>query len=291
MSTETIQGFAGESKTLSRSIRQGFDHALVVVEGIDGTGKSTYSHKLADYLGAVWTCEPTEGIYGEQFRDAAQRGDQEEALALSTADREKHAELITGLLSDGEDVVCDRYYTSCAVYQGQCDNSVLEILHDQMSRFRAPLLWVHVSTPPAVCLERVMERGEDDSLESLSALDSSYQHVFEALGEAGHTIEVVRGDEQPERTIPIVAARIRDLQGGSHMESRLRRLCATIASGGVTADNIMQLAAITHAMGVAPAVCANTEYLELRGRIRCISSIDTDDTGYSTILVEPEEVS
>jgi dTMP kinase len=100
---------------------------FIVFEGIDGTGKSTQLHLLAEKLrqlnyAVVATREPTNGPYGKKIRELfVDRGvvSREEELELFIADRDQHVkETIAPALEDGCVVICDRYYLSTLAYQG-----------------------------------------------------------------------------------------------------------------------------------------------------------------------------
>ncbi|HHB76863.1 MAG TPA: dTMP kinase [Desulfobulbus sp.] len=100
---------------------------LIAFEGIDGTGKSTQVHLLADYLQAkgfevVETREPTDGPYGRKIRRLylnRQSSTPQEELELFVQDRRQHVdEVIAPALAEGKIVLTDRYYFSTAAYQG-----------------------------------------------------------------------------------------------------------------------------------------------------------------------------
>jgi dTMP kinase len=101
---------------------------FVVLEGGDGSGKSTQSTRLAAWLReqgltVVETFEPGAGAIGAVLRDVLLHGPEEvtpvaEAL-LMAADRAQHvATEIEPALARGDWVVCDRYVPSSLVYQG-----------------------------------------------------------------------------------------------------------------------------------------------------------------------------
>jgi dTMP kinase len=101
---------------------------FVVLEGGDGSGKSTQSARLAAWLRAqglavVETFEPGSGPTGAVLRELLLHGPEPvapvtEAL-LMAADRAQHvASEIQPALSRGDWVVCDRYVPSSLVYQG-----------------------------------------------------------------------------------------------------------------------------------------------------------------------------
>jgi dTMP kinase len=97
---------------------------LVVLEGIDGCGKSTQVRRLADRLDAVRTFEPGATPLGASLRSllldpsgdpVAERA---EAL-LMAADRAQHvAQVVAPALAAGRWVVSDRYAASTLAYQG-----------------------------------------------------------------------------------------------------------------------------------------------------------------------------
>jgi len=101
---------------------------FVVLEGGDGSGKSTQSARLAVWLReqgctVVETFEPGAGATGAVLRELLLHGPETvapvaEAL-LMAADRAQHvATEIAPALARGEWVVCDRYVPSSLVYQG-----------------------------------------------------------------------------------------------------------------------------------------------------------------------------
>lgn len=102
--------------------------ALIVLEGIDGAGKSTQHARLARRLeaegyGVVASREPTDGPHGRRIREIARAGRQavsaEEEVRLFLDDRREHVErVIAPALSAGQVVLLDRYYLSTIAYQG-----------------------------------------------------------------------------------------------------------------------------------------------------------------------------
>ena len=101
---------------------------FVVLEGGDGSGKSTQASRLAAWLrgqgvSVVETFEPGSGPTGAVLRELLLHGPESvapvtEAL-LMAADRAQHvAGEIEPALARGDWVVCDRYVPSSLVYQG-----------------------------------------------------------------------------------------------------------------------------------------------------------------------------
>lgn len=93
---------------------------LIVVEGLDGTGKTTMSRSLADVLDACWMSTPGEALgcvreTVDRALDCDPRARQlfyaGSVLAASQQAREK--------MQRGEDVVMDRYWLTTLVYARQ----------------------------------------------------------------------------------------------------------------------------------------------------------------------------
>lgn len=99
--------------------------SFIVLEGIDGTGKSTHAGLLAERLKGMGedvflTSEPTGGEIGSLIRKVLS-GDIKvgpKALALLfTADRMQHMGDIRRALDSKRHVICERYYHSTVAYQ------------------------------------------------------------------------------------------------------------------------------------------------------------------------------
>ncbi|PAW68030.1 MAG: dTMP kinase [Verrucomicrobiia bacterium Tous-C5FEB] len=99
---------------------------FIVIEGIDGTGKSTQSKRLAEWFrsrgrAVVLSREPTDGPWGKKLRESATTGrlSGEEELECFLNDRGEHVEMsIKPALAEGKVVILDRYYFSTMAYQG-----------------------------------------------------------------------------------------------------------------------------------------------------------------------------
>jgi len=102
---------------------------FIVLDGIDGSGKSTQIGLLSQFLflgfkksHVFLTREPFISPHYQQIRDLLKSGvdpkeNGEKFLELFVADRRFHAEVITKQLEQGFHVICDRYKYSTLVYQ------------------------------------------------------------------------------------------------------------------------------------------------------------------------------
>ncbi|MDP2914779.1 MAG: dTMP kinase [Candidatus Aminicenantes bacterium] len=100
---------------------------LIVIEGIDGAGKSTQTKSLlrklrAKGLPAVYFREPSRGKWGRELKRLAQQAGSltpEQELELFQKDRRENVEKnLRPALAAGKVIVLDRYFFSTIAYQG-----------------------------------------------------------------------------------------------------------------------------------------------------------------------------
>ena len=97
--------------------------AFLVIEGIDGAGKSTLCKAIGKRLSddgydVIITQEPTHDEIGSFIREKRVKNISQKAEALLfVADRAVHTERILKWKSEGKIVICDRYFASTVAYQ------------------------------------------------------------------------------------------------------------------------------------------------------------------------------
>src|SRR5215467_937133 len=153
---------------------------FIVFEGVDGAGKTTQVHLLAERLrqaGYEVVClkEPTEGPWGQKLRQLAQHGRQEISPAMELEwflqDRREDVERnIQPALARGQIVLLDRYYFSTMAYQGalQLDPEEIRVRNEAFAP-RPDLLFM-LDIPPERGLQRVQQRGALSHFERLDYL-------------------------------------------------------------------------------------------------------------------------
>jgi dTMP kinase len=146
---------------------------LIVIEGIDGAGKSTQARLLLGKLQsegypAVCFREPTKGKWGRKIKKLAKRANSlspEEELELFIKDREENVKKnLKPALSRKEVVILDRYYFSTIAYQG-----AKGIRPDRIRKLNEkfavkPDLVFILDIDPAEGLERIRTRKKKDIL-------------------------------------------------------------------------------------------------------------------------------
>ena len=142
--------------------------ALIVFEGIDGTGKSTHIQLLARYLrgqgiDVVTDFEPTRGPWGMKVREAAMSGQRlslEEEIDCLLQDRREHVRnFIEPALAAGKWVLLDRYYLSMMAYQGASGANVEEIRECNEAFATVPDVAFWMDIPVEMSIDRMKQRG------------------------------------------------------------------------------------------------------------------------------------
>ncbi|MBX2812533.1 MAG: dTMP kinase [Myxococcales bacterium] len=154
---------------------------LVVIEGIDGAGKSTLARNLAECLQAqghhvVATREPTDGPFGRRIRAlAASERDRipaDEEWRLFHEDRRIHVEeLVRPALDAGRIVVQDRSWHSTVAYQGErgLERAMLQAAERRIAPDPDVLLVVDI--PSDVAIDRIRSgRGCENAFEKVETL-------------------------------------------------------------------------------------------------------------------------
>ncbi len=140
----------------------------IVLEGIDGTGKSTLAAGIAARLrelggSVVVTEEPTRGPEGLEIRRRLSEPNVEtsleEWLSLFETDRQRHMrEVVQPALARGYWVVQDRSFYSTAAYQGAQGADVADVIARNRALAIEPGLVLLLVLDPDVSLERARLR-------------------------------------------------------------------------------------------------------------------------------------
>lgn len=175
---------------------------LIVVEGIDGAGKTTQVRLLQQALlqcGTDLVCsrEPTDGKWGRMIRKSSITGrlSLPDELQAFINDRQEHtSRVIRPALERGAIVLLDRYYFSTIAYQGSRGADVAELTQQMRDLFYQPHTVLLVDADPVVTLQRIREtRGdipnEFERIDSLTAV----RDIFLQLAAHDASIRVLDG--------------------------------------------------------------------------------------------------
>ncbi len=205
---------------------------FIVLEGIDGAGKSTVCRGAAEALGArgldvVVTAEPTREGIGAFIRsgDAGRISQRTESL-LFVADRNDHTERILRKVGSGSAVICDRYFASTVAYQSagldgdSTDRDwLIQINSDFIDR---PDVTILLDIDPEAGLGRVDRRGEAPSkfeeLAFLRQVRGNYLRLAEEYG-----FRVVDASRPPDQVLSDVMAIIDEVVGNASFRGDILR--------------------------------------------------------------------
>ncbi len=173
---------------------------FIVVEGLDGTGKTTQIKILAEYIKnkgreVEITAEPTAHPTGKLIRRILSGEVPTTPWSLASlflSDRIIHnispENGIEKMLSEGKTVVSDRYYYSTFAYQGhETDLKWTMDMHFNCPEVRRPDLVLFLTMSPEKCVERIRANRPDEAIEiyenteSLTKISRQFDAVFDML--------------------------------------------------------------------------------------------------------------
>lgn len=186
---------------------------FIVFEGIDGSGTTTQAEELrkrfVEYgLPAHVTAEPSAGPVGSIIRQILsgrlvirhQHGmtapSWKTLSLLFAADRQDHVESeILPNLSDGVNVICDRYVYSSVVYQSVSsgDEKTTQWILEVNRYMKKPDLVIHLRVNPEEALKRRMARGGSTEIFDDPQFQARLAHAYdnlESMFEETHVVTV-----------------------------------------------------------------------------------------------------
>lgn len=156
---------------------------FIVVDGIDGSGKSEIVKMLHNYLFStnkkyhiLTTREPTNGHYGKQIRKMLREekdplSNSKKLMELFIKDREQHLKnTIEPFLKSNNRhklniLLCDRYYYSTIAFQSAQGLDINKIINKN-KKFKKPDIAFILDVEPSIALKRI-EYREKEKFEKL----------------------------------------------------------------------------------------------------------------------------
>ncbi|MGR5069058.1 MULTISPECIES: dTMP kinase [Vibrio] len=200
---------------------------FIVVEGLEGAGKSTAIKTVLDTLNAagiediVNTREPGGTPLAEKMRALVKEGhegedlkDMTELLLLYAARVQLVENVIKPALANGQWVVGDRHDLSSQAYQGggrQIDESLMKNLRDTTLGEFKPAFTLYMDLDPRVGLERARGRGELDRIEKMdiSFFERTRERYLE-LANADDSIVVINAEQSIEEVAQDIKAALNE---------------------------------------------------------------------------------
>ena len=175
---------------------------FIVVDGIDGSGKSEIVKMLHNYLFSkdrkyciLTTREPTNGIYGKKIRQMLRTEknpdrNSRKLVTLFIKDRKEHLKnTIEPFLNKSNKhelniVICDRYYYSTIAFQSAQGLDIKSII-SKNKRFRKPGIAFILDVEPSVALKRIEHRQKEkfEQLEFMKRIRANFLKLPKLLNE------------------------------------------------------------------------------------------------------------
>lgn len=171
-------------------IKHNYPGKFIVIEGLDGSGKSSQVEFLVQYLKdrgkeVLFRSEPTSDLpVGKKIRQVLRKeivATSMELQKMYVEDRTQHlSEKVIPALKDGKYVVCSRYAFSTIAY-GTAAGLNTKMLMELNDHFLLPDATIVISVSPKECIKRIEARGEGKELfdkeQRLVKADVIYQNL------------------------------------------------------------------------------------------------------------------
>ena len=177
---------------------------FIVIEGLDGSGKSIQVEKLAEYLEkngkeTIIKSEPTtESEAGIKIRKILKKelsAEPMERQELFVQDRQEHLiNKIIPALKGGKWVVVSRYAFSTIAY-GYSDGLDVNELIEMNKNFLLPDLIIVIDVPPAECIKRIKKRGQAKELFEREKKLIKVNEIYQKLPQMFNNVVLVNGDQ------------------------------------------------------------------------------------------------
>lgn len=197
---------------------------FVVLEGIDGSGKTTQCNLVVDELqkqgiDAVCTKEPTDGEIGKLIRKVLSEDVKVPASSIQyliAADRAVHQEEVRQLLTEGKVVVSDRYFWSAVAY-GTADKEEVDLQNDaevllvsqsilsMYNQFLLPDISFYLDISLSSAVDRLSQMDKRKELyerkEKLERIETGYKWLLQQFPDVFTKIDGEKSSDEVTNTI------------------------------------------------------------------------------------------
>lgn len=162
-----------------------------VIEGIDGSGKSTLTEKVASELRkqsrpVAQLVEPTDLPSGKAIRNALKSAEplsDAHFLEMFFEDRKNNLkQRVCPALLQGKTVIQDRYFYSTAAYQSKTTTEARTVLEQSLKLFPEPDVLCFIDVTLELALSRITQRNEIREVfekeSELSRIQNNYHSIL-----------------------------------------------------------------------------------------------------------------
>ncbi len=200
---------------------------FIVLEGIDGSGKSTQIKNLEHLLthegvDIELTCEPTTREYGKLIRqifNAEIEANPHTVAALFLADRLEHIlhqkNGLLQMLEQGKTILCDRYYLSSIAYQS-VDTEIdwVMSINEKPRQILRPDVTIYLDILPEKAMQRLQARDRSleiyETTENLKLVHQNYAEAIQRLNPS-EEIWIFGADKAPQELSAEIWHRLRPM--------------------------------------------------------------------------------
>ena len=200
---------------------------FIVVDGIDGSGKSEIVKMLHNYLFSknkryriLTTREPTHGRYGNKIREMLRlekdpKGSREKISELFVKDRQEHLKntiepfLGKSCSNEANIVICDRYYYSTIAFQG-AQGLDMKMLIGKNKNFRKPDIAFVLDANPSIALKRIADR-EKEKFEQLEFMEKIRENFLKLPKLLKDNIKIIDSNKSLNEVFKDVKEKIDEL--------------------------------------------------------------------------------
>ena len=161
---------------------------FIVIEGLDGTGKSTVSKALAEALNAELLTTPDTSL--KPARETIDSAYQHTPLARQLFYASSVVQLsdkIKALRDSGKRIVVDRYWLSTQVYHAWKTHHQHLLLKEVEGRLQVPDMTIYLTLPLALRSDRIKGRSDntqEDNLTLTLEADRSLNETYRSYKDA-----------------------------------------------------------------------------------------------------------
>jgi len=201
-------------------IKNNYRGKFIVLEGLDGSGKSTQFDLLVDYLkgrgrDVIATKEPTmDSDSGRKIKQVLRKEIIIEPLGLQklyAQDRKEHLEnKVISALKNGKFVVSSRYAFSTFAY-GYSDGLDVDLLVKINDNFLLPDLTLVIDVSPKECIRRIEKRGVIKELWEKKNKLTKANEIYKKLPAMFENVFLINGERPVQEVFEDIKNEIKKL--------------------------------------------------------------------------------
>ena len=197
---------------------------FIALEGIDGSGKTTQAHLVAERLNkigkkVIFTKEPTDEETGQLVRKVLSGKVKIPPIALQylfSADRTIHQEQIISLLKKGNIVFTDRYFwTGVAYAMADIRNASVDLYLSSFSvlshyhRFIVPDIAFYLDVRPDEAFRRIKNsKKHNDIYDRKEKLNLIYKSYTDLINRFDDLFTIINGEQTEEKVTQEILSKI-----------------------------------------------------------------------------------